>query len=85
MTSSKSNGPSRTRKRAPATPKERESPNDGKTASSQRRKASTKPVESFTDERRIRIALAAYYRAERRGFAPGYEVEDWLAAEAEID
>ena len=31
-----------------------------------------------------RIAEAAYYRAERRGFAPGGETEDWLAAEAEI-
>jgi Protein of unknown function (DUF2934) len=29
------------------------------------------------------IAEAAYYRAERRGFEPGYETEDWLAAEAE--
>lgn len=31
------------------------------------------------------IAEAAYYLAERRGFAPGYELEDWLEAEAEID
>jgi hypothetical protein len=30
------------------------------------------------------IAEAAYFRAERRGFAPGGETEDWLAAEAEI-
>jgi hypothetical protein len=30
------------------------------------------------------IAEAAYYRAERRGFAPGNEVDDWLAAEADI-
>ena len=30
------------------------------------------------------IAEAAYYRAERRGFAAGQEVEDWLAAEAEV-
>lgn len=30
------------------------------------------------------IAEAAYYRAERRGFHTGYEIEDWLAAEAEI-
>ena len=30
------------------------------------------------------IAEAAYFRAERRGFAPGSETEDWLAAEAEI-
>lgn len=31
------------------------------------------------------IAEAAYYLAERRGFAPGYELEDWLAAESEIE
>jgi hypothetical protein len=26
----------------------------------------------------------AYYRAERRGFAPGGELQDWLEAEAEV-
>lgn len=31
------------------------------------------------------IAEAAYYRAERRGFQGGCPVEDWLAAEREID
>jgi hypothetical protein len=31
------------------------------------------------------IAQAAYLRAERRGFAPGAELEDWMAAEAEVD
>jgi hypothetical protein len=30
------------------------------------------------------IAHAAYLRAEKRGFAPGHEVEDWLAAEADF-
>jgi hypothetical protein len=30
------------------------------------------------------IAVAAYYKAEARGFEPGKEMEDWLAAEAEI-
>jgi hypothetical protein len=30
------------------------------------------------------VAIAAYYRAERRGFAPGGEIEDWLAAEQEV-
>jgi len=30
------------------------------------------------------IAELAYYRAERRGFAPGGELEDWLEAEAEV-
>jgi len=28
------------------------------------------------------ISEGAYLRAERRGFAPGHETEDWLAAEA---
>jgi hypothetical protein len=37
------------------------------------------------DERRRMIAEAAYYRAQRRGFAPGGELEDWVHAEAEID
>ena len=31
------------------------------------------------------IAVAAYYRAERRGFCGGHELEDWIEAEAEID
>ena len=37
------------------------------------------------ERRRALIAEAAYFRAERRGFAPGHEAEDWLAAEAEVD
>ncbi|MCX7892680.1 MAG: DUF2934 domain-containing protein [Burkholderiales bacterium] len=31
------------------------------------------------------VREAAYYRAERRGFAAGHELEDWLSAEADID
>jgi len=30
------------------------------------------------------IAVAAYFRAEQRGFSPGQEVDDWLQAEKEI-
>jgi len=30
------------------------------------------------------IAVAAYYRAEQRGFLAGQELEDWLQAEKEI-
>jgi hypothetical protein len=37
------------------------------------------------DVRRGMIAEGAYLRAERRGFAPGHEEEDWIAAEAEVD
>lgn len=40
----------------------------------------------ITPEERWRlIAENAYLRAEARGFLGGKEVEDWLAAEAEID
>lgn len=31
------------------------------------------------------IATAAYYRAERRDFAPGQDMDDWLDAEREIE
>jgi len=31
------------------------------------------------------IAEAAYFRSAHRGFEPGHEVDDWLAAESEID
>jgi hypothetical protein len=31
------------------------------------------------------IAEGAYLRAERRGFLPGFEEEDWLTAEREVD
>ena len=30
------------------------------------------------------ISEAAYYRAEKRGFSPGLEHDDWLQAEAEV-
>lgn len=44
------------------------------------------PLGEVTPEQRWRmIADAAYYRAERRNFAPGHEYEDWLAAEAEVE
>jgi hypothetical protein len=36
-------------------------------------------------DRYMRIAEAAYIRAEKRGFAPGNEISDWLDAEMEID
>ena len=35
--------------------------------------------------REVMIAEAAYYCAEKRGFAPGHELEDWLEAEAQIE
>lgn len=35
-------------------------------------------------ERERLIARAAYFRAEKRGFAPGCELQDWIEAEAEV-
>lgn len=38
-----------------------------------------------TQARHQKIAESAYFRAQERGFARGQELEDWLAAEHEID
>jgi hypothetical protein len=50
-------------------------------------KAAGVPAKAQVSEetRRAMIAESAYLRAERRGFAPGGEVEDWMAAEREVD
>lgn len=37
------------------------------------------------DQRRYYTEVAAYYIAERRGFHGGNALEDWAAAEAEVD
>ena len=37
------------------------------------------------EQREQWIATAAYFRAQRRGFTPGQEAADWLAAEADLD
>ena len=52
-----------------------------------RKSTETQParVAMTAEARRAMIAQNAYLRAERRGFAPGHETEDWLAAEAEVD
>lgn len=36
------------------------------------------------DNRLSLIAEAAYFKAEKRGFQPGHEEADWLAAEQEL-
>jgi hypothetical protein len=37
------------------------------------------------ESRDAMIAEAAYFRSAHRGFEPGHEVDDWLAAESDID
>ncbi|MCF8200085.1 MAG: DUF2934 domain-containing protein [Sulfuritalea sp.] len=46
---------------------------------------SKKPVLVPPEQRRFYVEVAAYHIAERRGFAAGDPLEDWVQAEAEID
>ncbi len=57
----------------------------GAVASKQAPSAAAAPVTVTSDVRRAMIAEAAYLRAERRGFVPGFEDDDWLTAEKEVD
>jgi hypothetical protein len=43
------------------------------------------PQTVSAEERRHMIEMAAYLRAESRNFEAGHEVEDWMAAEAEVN
>jgi hypothetical protein len=64
-------------------PTEGEKPSRAGSVQTEPRKAPGTDVS--LEERYRMIAEAAYLRAERRGFEPGREVEDWLAAEGEVD
>jgi hypothetical protein len=46
--------------------------------------ARARPAFDATARHRM-ISEAAYYRAEKRGFAPGGEMRDWCEAESSID
>jgi hypothetical protein len=49
------------------------------------RSAKRVPVPGVSDQQRYEmIAEAAYFRAAERRFAPGHEMDDWIAAEKEI-
>jgi hypothetical protein len=41
-------------------------------------------IANLGDDPRARIEVIAYLLAEKRGFAPGCELDDWCAAEAEV-
>jgi hypothetical protein len=67
----------------PGTPQQ-----NGSQSSAHQEVTGSRPQQVQTDvkpeERRRKVAEAAYYRAERRGFAPGSEDADWFEAESEI-
>lgn len=48
-------------------------------------RTSHQPSSIDRDTRHSLVAAEAYYRAERRGFTAGHELEDWVAAERAID
>lgn len=58
-----------------------------KTDTKKPNKAQGKPTTDNSDNSPVSheaIAVAAYYRAEHRGFVPGGELDDWLQAECEL-
>jgi len=53
--------------------------------SSRKTSAKLKHAGVMEAERHHLISDKAYFHAEQRGFTPGAELDDWLAAEDEID
>jgi hypothetical protein len=51
---------------------------------SHKKQTAAETTEISAEERLQLIAKAAYFRSERRNFAPGCELDDWLDAETEI-
>ncbi|MFA5825695.1 MAG: DUF2934 domain-containing protein [Gallionellaceae bacterium] len=47
--------------------------------------AKKKEISVSPEQRYHMISTAAYFLAEHRGFAGGYEMQDWISAEAAID
>jgi hypothetical protein len=45
---------------------------------------SARDIDISEEDLRRLISEAAYYKAQQRGFAPGYEHQDWIEAEAEV-
>ncbi len=63
----------------------KKAPRVGKAARTARGRRAGRLLPRYHEDRHASIAEAAYFRAELRGFAPGHELEDWLAAEEEVD
>ena len=66
-------------------PRERRRPLDGAVNPNAETSSQQGPVSDEDAQRHERIAVAAYYNAERRGFREGGEQDDWLDAEKEIE
>ncbi len=55
------------------------------TARGKRAKSAPSTLAVNAEERWRMIAVAAYHKAEQRGFAPGGAENDWFEAEKEVD
>lgn len=68
----------------PAAPQRTEAPAaPAKKVAAPKKSATSKPLDPA--QRAHYVEVAAFYIAERRGFAAANPMDDWLAAEAEID
>ena len=47
-------------------------------------RASTSDTAQYNSDLQAMIAEAAYFKSEKRGFMPGFEITDWLDAEREL-
>ena len=56
-----------------------------KTVKSSTSKASKKPAVMSEDEKRMMIAMRAYYKWENAGFPQGQDYKHWVEAEKEIE
>ncbi len=66
---------------APAKPRVRRAAKPAGTAKAAKKSQAPGPA----SDRHERVAVAAYYLAERRGFEPGRELDDWFMAENMLD
>ena len=74
--------PARAGRKSPLLPSQENPPQTPQVTATQLER---REIPSFSESREARIAEAAYWRAERRGFTAGQELDDWLAAEKEVD
>jgi len=68
-----------------STPKLEESSSKPVASAKKASRTNAKKNHVTPEDRYHMIATAAYFRAEQRGFAGGYEMEDWISGEAQID
>jgi hypothetical protein len=55
-----------------------------RTKTAAKRSPATQATDLSAQQRAERIAVAAYFLAEQRAFAPNHELDDWLAAERSL-